>query len=56
MSQLLFLGACEGEKRKLVIPPELGYGAQGAPPSIPPNAVLIFDVEVVKIESKKNEL
>ena len=41
---------CEGEKRKLVIPPDLGYGSDGAPPSIPPDAVLVFEVEVVKID------
>jgi len=50
------LGVCEGEKRKIVIPPELGYGSQGSPPSIPANAVLIFEVEVVKIEDRKSEL
>ena len=44
------LGACVGEKRKLVIPPEMGYGAAGAGGKIPGNAVLLFDVEVVSIK------
>jgi rhodanese-related sulfurtransferase len=44
------LGMKVGEKRTLIIPSELGYGSTGAGASIPPNATLIFDIELLDVQ------
>merc|ERR1711974_293584 len=44
------LGMCVGEKRKLIVPPEMGYGEQGAGEIIPGGATLHFDIELLETE------
>jgi FKBP-type peptidyl-prolyl cis-trans isomerase len=44
------VGTKIGGKRRLRIPPALGYGATGSPPTIPPNAGLVFEIELVSID------
>ena len=38
-----------GERAKLTISPDMGYGAGGVPGTIPPNSTLVFDVELIKV-------
>jgi peptidylprolyl isomerase len=44
------IGIKKGGRRKLTIPPELGYGAEGYPPDIPPNETLVFVIDAISID------
>ena len=44
-----------GEKAKLVIRSDYGYGDSGSPPRIPPKATLVFDVELIGFQEKEKE-
>jgi FKBP-type peptidyl-prolyl cis-trans isomerase len=45
-------GMREGEVRKLIVPPTLAYGEKGRSPDVPPNATIIYEVELVRIPGK----
>jgi len=45
-----------GEKRLVVLPPELGYGSKGDAPNIPRDATLVFEIELLKIERATDEV
>ncbi|XP_077256940.1 FK506-binding protein 39kD isoform X3 [Temnothorax americanus] len=44
------VGMKVGEKRRLIIPPKMGYGSRGSGPTVPPHATLIYDIELIKVK------
>lgn len=44
------LGMRVGGRRRLIIPPDLGYGDRGSPPKIPPHTTLTFEIDLLAIE------
>jgi FKBP-type peptidyl-prolyl cis-trans isomerase len=46
---------CVGEKRKLTIPSHLGYGSRGAGGVIPPDAALVFDIELLAVNGNQGK-
>ncbi len=46
------VGMKVGDKARLTIPPHLGYGAQGAGGVIPPNATLVFEIELMDVQAQ----
>ncbi|XP_041073431.1 peptidyl-prolyl cis-trans isomerase FKBP10-like [Carcharodon carcharias] len=50
------LGACLGEKRRVIIPPHLAYGENGIADKIPASAVLVFDVHIIDFHNPKDKV
>lgn len=49
--EMIFPTLSRGERAKIVVPPEYGYGEKGYPPLIPPKATLLYEVELVTFSS-----
>lgn len=47
------MGLCGGGRRRITVPPELGYGAEGVPGLVPPDATLVFDVHALEVRPRK---